>query len=127
MKAKAQSRGPATAGKLRTKDRWKQLIANYKPPGRKARPKQKTTRKKANTTMPKKTKAEQAELSETPEQQEEYLPPPDPPVVPSLPTEPPAPDAVDASEKGAQPEDNTAVRELVLAPEWERPVEPPPP
>jgi hypothetical protein len=75
--------------------------------------------------MAKKTKAEQQELPT--QQAEEFLPPPDPPAVPSLPTEPPAPDAVDPSEKGAQPEDNAAVRELVLAPEWERPVEPPPP
>jgi hypothetical protein len=100
---------------------WEQLIAKQ----RKARPKQKPKPKPKANTMPKKAKAE---LAEAPEQQaEEFLPPPDPPAVPSLPTEPPAPDAVDPSEKGAQPEDNAALRELVLAPEWVRPVEPPPP
>jgi hypothetical protein len=82
--------------------------------------------------MAKKTKAEQAELTETetPEQRagEEFLPPPDPPAVPSPPTEPPAPDAVeDIAQKGAQPEDGTVVRELILAPETRpNPVEPPP-
>jgi hypothetical protein len=107
---------------------WEQLIAKSKPArSRGTRPKQKAIPKpkpKVNT-MPKKAKAE---LAEAPEQQaEEFLPPPDPPAVPSPPTEPPAPDAVDPAEKGAQPEDNAALRELVLAPEWERPVEPPPP
>jgi hypothetical protein len=79
--------------------------------------------------MAKKAKAEQQELGETPQQQtEEVLPPPDPPAVPSPPTEPPAPDAVeDIPQKGAQPEDSTVVRELILAPETRSNPEPPPP
>jgi hypothetical protein len=80
--------------------------------------------------MAKKTKAEQQELTETPEPRsgEEFLPPPDPPAVPSPPTEPPAFDAVqDIPQKGAQPEDGTVVRELILAPETRSNPEPPPP
>lgn len=78
------------------------------------------------------TKAQQAEAPQ-PREGEETLPPPDPPAVPSLPTEPPAPDAVeDIPQKGAQPEDATAVRELNITPgstpgEGPRPEEPAPP
>src|SRR4029077_4016811 len=46
----------------------------------------------------------------------ELLPPPDPPAVPSPPTPPAGAYQVDTSTKGAQPENATAVRELVLVP-----------
>jgi hypothetical protein len=147
MKKKAKSRGPRAKGL----SYWEQLVANYKPPGRKARPKQKAATKpkqKGNNMSTKKENAKatadeeaaeqaylaeqgkkkpKAQQTEAPAQQaEETLPPHAPPVVPSLPTEPAAPDAVDDSEKGAHPEDEGALRELDLVVEGTRGVGPSP-